>query len=124
MSQSVKLSDGSYIDASGIYDYIQKQTQEAVNAAVAQLRTEMNLIPVSGTGRTGGFWLNRCNDNDGNGARIGFAGSSDGYPSLYFDNYQGAFRIVIKSTTTGENTTWYALKQDGLYINSVKKLSV
>ena len=122
MSQSVKLSDGSYIDAGGIYDYIQKQTQEAVNAAVAQLRAEMDAIPLGS--RKCEFWLNRCNDNAGNGSRICFTGSSDGYPSMYVDNYNGGFRIVLNDASTGAVNTWYEFKQDGLYLNNVKKISV
>lgn len=33
MSQSVKLKDGSYIDASGVYDATQGKTQESINAS-------------------------------------------------------------------------------------------
>lgn len=39
MSQSVKLSDGSYIDTEGIYDATQAQTQDALNAKLARLGT-------------------------------------------------------------------------------------
>ena len=114
MSQSVKLSDGSYIDASGIYDYIQKQTQEAVNAAVAQLRTEMDLIPLGDRHKR----LPLASENTENeGAHIEFtgAGSNDW---VHADNYMGYFRIIISPPNSTGTYAIFHFKKDGLYIES------
>ena len=44
MAQSVKLSDGSYIDASGVYDTTQGKTQAEVNSAQAEVNAKMQRI--------------------------------------------------------------------------------
>lgn len=38
MSQSVKLKDGSYIDASGVWDNTQGKSQEAFNSGVQHIK--------------------------------------------------------------------------------------
>lgn len=46
MAQSVKLKDGSYIDAGGVYDATQGKTQEAVNAAQNTINSRVGTVIV------------------------------------------------------------------------------
>ena len=46
MAESVKLSDGRYIDATGIYDTTQKKTQQAFNKSVA---SSLGGVPIVNT---------------------------------------------------------------------------
>ena len=57
MSQSVKLKDGSYIDASGVWDNTQGKSQEAVNSAQATTNAAIQHIKtgsITGTTNSGG----------------------------------------------------------------------
>ena len=113
MSQSVKLSDGSYIDAGGIYDYIQQKTQEAVNAAVAQLRAEMDMIPLGDRHKR--FTLATENTAD-EGSHIEFVGSGSN-DWVHVDNYQGYLRIIISPPNSTASDVIFSFKEGGLYIN-------
>lgn len=52
MAQSVKLKDGSYIDAGGVYDATQGKTQEAVNAAQKTINSRVGTV-IQGTWSAG-----------------------------------------------------------------------
>lgn len=52
MAQSVKLKDGSYIDAGGVYDATQGKTQEAVNAAQNTINSRAGTV-IQGTWSAG-----------------------------------------------------------------------
>lgn len=58
MAQSVKLSNGDYIDAGGIYDTAQSKTQEELNSTVTSEISRLNsfttLLGLAGNG--GGYW--------------------------------------------------------------------
>ena len=116
MAQTVKLKDGSYIDAEGIYDVVQQMTQKAVNEAVAQLRKEMDMIPING--RTGILVLENEGAGEGEGGEIHLTGTTT-CNTVAIDNYQGCPRFYY--VTNGVSTTWI-LKPDGIYLNYVKVL--
>ena len=116
MAQTVKLKDGSYIDAEGIYDVVQQMTQKAVNEAVAQLRKEMDMIPING--RTGPLVLENQGAGEVEGGEIYLSGTTT-YNAVTIDNYQGYPRFFYG--TNGVSTTW-AFKPDGIYLNYAKVL--
>lgn len=114
MSQSVKLTDGSYIDTEGVWDNTFKKTQSDINAALKDLikieRTEVN---TSGGDPT----IVHAKDVEGyhfyrwiSVSSIGFVGSP------YFgDQSQIECRIFDKNYTN-ESCKYYA---DALYIKDI-----
>ena len=101
MSQSVKLKDGSYIDASGVWDNTQGKTQEAVNSGLTRSLGSQGILET----------YNFPTSASDTSANASYTVQNDGFAFLYYtfaDGNYSQFTATLNGrvlTPTGNITT-------------------
>ena len=99
MGKSVKLTDGSYIDAEGVYDATQNYKQSDINAYAM---TKLNKIDFSNVSKIGLYTQNNdriqivayLNDGTGDGYGLTFFWTEKRFAMWFYDASKGTYTTL------------------------------